>query len=196
MERKNIKYKIAVLIGKTGSGKDSIFKALKETDKIKKVISTTTRPRRLYEENDIDYHFIDDYDFVLLDNQDKFLDTSFFNDWRYGTNIDDLDETKINIIISDSHRLIDLLINTEVDVIIFFIEATGKERLLRCLNREEDPDADEIVRRYIADEEDFGTKEFQLVNRYVRPTVIIPNHDGEMEQAVTQIQTILDNWAD
>lgn len=48
MER-NIKYKVATIMGKTGSGKDSVYKSIPETDKIHKVISTTTRPMREYE---------------------------------------------------------------------------------------------------------------------------------------------------
>lgn len=194
MER-NIRYKIAAILGKTGSGKDSVFKAIEETDKIHKVISTTTRPMREYEEDGVDYHFIDRYDFLEMDNRDQFLDTSVFNGWYYGTNINDLQEDKVNVIIADNSRLLDLLTDKQVDTLIVFIESSPKERLLRCLTREEDPDVSEIVRRYVAEEEDYDTKEFQLINRYVRPALTIPNHDGQLDSAIERTIAALNHWA-
>lgn len=189
------KYKIAIIIGKTGSGKDSIFKELQESDTLHKVISTTTRPMREYEEDGVDYHFIDRYDFLAQDNLDKFLDTSLFNSWYYGTNIDDLDENKINILVGDNSRLLDLLTNDSVEAIIFYIEASDKERLMRCLTREENPDVHEIVRRFAAEEEDYGSKEFQLIDRYVRPAKTISNHDGELQKAIAAIMSAIESWA-
>lgn len=189
------KYKIAIIIGKTGSGKDSIFKELQESDTLHKVISTTTRPRREYEEDGVDYHFIDRYDFLEQDNLDKFLDTSLFNSWYYGTNIDDLDENKINVLIGDNSRLLDLLTNDLVEAIIFYIEASDKERLMRCLTREENPDVHEIVRRFVAEEEDYGSKEFQLIDRYVRPAKTISNHNGELQEAIDTITSAIESWA-
>lgn len=195
MNKENIKYKIAIIIGKTGSGKDTIFKKIEESDKIHKVISTTTRPMREYEVDGVDYHFIDRYDFIEQDNFDKFIDTSIFNGWYYGTHINDLDTNKINILVGDNARLLDLLVNDQIDPIIFFIEATGKERLLRCLTREENPDVDEIVRRYSAELEEYDSKEFHLIDRYVRPAKVIPNHEGDLEDAVAAITSTLESWA-
>ena len=189
------KYKIAIIIGKTGSGKDSIFKGLQESETLHKVISTTTRPMREYEVDGVDYYFIDKYDFFEQDNFDKFLDTSVFNGWYYGTNIDNLDENKINILVGDNSRLLDLLTNDSVEAIIFYIEAFDKERLMRCLTREEDPDVHEIIRRFVAEEEDYGSKEFQLIDRYVRPAKTISNHDGELQEAIATITSAIESWA-
>ena len=38
---------------------------------------------------------------------------------------------------------------------LFYITATDKTRMLRQLNREGDPNVDEIIRRYKTDKEDF-----------------------------------------
>ena len=150
---------------------------------------------REYEEDGVDYHFIDRYDFLAQDNLDKFLDTSLFNSWYYGTNIDDLDENKINILVGDNSRLLDLLTNDSVEAIIFYIEASDKERLMRCLTREENPDVHEIIRRFAAEEEDYGSKEFQLIDRYVRPAKTISNHDGELQKAIATITSAIESWA-
>lgn len=189
------KYKLGIIIGKTGSGKDSIWQAIPESDFVHKVISTTTRPMREYEHQDVHYHFIDKYDFITQDNLDQFLDTSIFNGWYYGTHINDLDRDKVNLIIADNTRLTDLLVHPDVRLCIFMIDATDKERILRCLNREDDPDVKEIVRRFSAEEEDYKSKEFLLVEKYIRPLVHISNHDDEMEQAVAAITERLEEWA-
>jgi guanylate kinase len=42
-----------------------------------------------------------------------------------------------------------------LDVTVVFISASSKTRLLRQLNREDNPDVEEIIRRYGADEADF-----------------------------------------
>ena len=47
-----------------------------------------------------------------------------------------------------------------IDVIVFRINCSDKTRLLRQLNREENPNVDEIIRRYKTDKEDFYDLEF------------------------------------
>ena len=42
------------------------------------------------------------------------------------------------------------------------IKASDKNRLLRALNREENPNVDEIVRRFLADKKDFQDLDFQM----------------------------------
>ena len=49
----------------------------------------------------------------------------------------------------------------EVDLIPVYVRAKPKTRLLRQLNREENPNVDEIIRRYGADKEDFEEFYFQ-----------------------------------
>ena len=156
---------------------------------------TTTRPMREYEQQDVDYHFVDRYDFLREDNLDHFIDTSIFNGWYYGTNYDDLDPSKINVLISDNVRVFDLLIDDRIDTLILLVDATGKERLLRCLTREENPDVDEIVRRYSDEIDEYDGRDFKLINRYIKPVVEIPNHDGGFEDAVKLALDAIENWA-
>ena len=66
---------------------------------------------------------------------------------------------------------------------------------MRCLTREENPDVHEIVRRFVAEEEDYGSKEFQLIDRYVRPAKTISNHDGELQEAIAAITSAIESWA-
>ena len=42
-----------------------------------------------------------------------------------------------------------------VDLTAYYVRTSDKERLIRQLNREEDPDIKEIIRRFSTDEQDF-----------------------------------------
>jgi guanylate kinase len=88
------------------------------------------------------------------------LEATGFRDWYYGTTFDLLDKDKINIGIFDPIRLKDLMENKEVEVLVFNIVASAKTRLMRQLNREDDPDVKEIIRRFEADNEDFKNIKF------------------------------------
>ena len=42
-----------------------------------------------------------------------------------------------------------------VDLTAYYVQTSDKERLIRQLNREENPDIKEIIRRFSTDEQDF-----------------------------------------
>ena len=50
---------------------------------------------------------------------------------------------------------------------IYRLATTPKERLLRQLQREKNPDVDEIVRRYEADKRDFKNVDTSLYAKYL-----------------------------
>ena len=47
-----------------------------------------------------------------------------------------------------------------VEVHVYYIDASSKNRLIRQLEREKDPNVSEILRRYCADENDFSHLDF------------------------------------
>ena len=56
-----------------------------------------------------------------------------------------------------------MLKKEEVDLTLFKIAASPKTRMLRQLNREENPDVDEINRRYEADKKEYASIDFDYV---------------------------------
>lgn len=78
-----------------------------------------------------------------------------FNNWFYGTTLDCYDTDKVNIGIFDPTRLDILLSNKNLDVIVFYVNTKDNIRLIRQLSREDNPDIDEIFRRFKTDREDF-----------------------------------------
>ena len=125
-------------------------------------ISYTSRPKRNYEQEGKDYHFVSEKEFKELITQNKMIEYVKFNDWYYGTCIDELDEEKINVGVFDPSRIRNLLQHLDIlDVLPVWIQTKDKERLLRSLKREENPDCVEICRRFLADKEDFSKIDFK-----------------------------------
>lgn len=157
-EKKKVN-KIIALIGKAGSGKDTILQELitKLPDKFNEIVSCTSRPRREGEKDGINYHFMTDADFLNQVKQGRMLEWTNFNNWYYGTSKDSLAEDKINVGVFNPAGIKQLVANTDVAIKVFYVRAPDKERLLRQLNRENNPDVKEIMRRYQTDEADFDT---------------------------------------
>lgn len=153
---KNDKIKILALFGKSGAGKDTIQKWLVRTQDMHGIVSCTTRPPRDNEKNDVDYHFVTPEEFALEYALGHFLETTEFNNWKYGTSISSLRKDKINVGVFNIHGIHQLLYDDRIKVCPIYIDCQNKIRLLRCLNREKNVDCYEVCRRYLADEEDFN----------------------------------------
>ena len=158
------KYKIVAIIGKAGSGKDSLLKNLiKNNKEWNEIISCTTRPPRDNEENGNQYYFLSNEEFAKKILNNEMLEAAVFNDWCYGTAYDALDINKINIGVFNPTGIETLLTLKDIDLQVFYLRCSDKERLIRQLNREKDPDINEMFRRYKTDEEDFFDLEFDYI---------------------------------
>ena len=164
------KYRIIAICGKSAAGKDTMLQGMLEAmgDSVHEVISHTTRPPREGEVDGKNYYFISRTDFAHKNMCGQMLETAMYRDWHYGTAIDALDKNKINIGVFNRKGIESLLRRDDIlEVYVVYMLASDKQRLLRSLNRETDPDVKEIVRRYLADEEewqDFRSYNFILAN--------------------------------
>ena len=151
-----MKYKVIAIIGKSGSGKDTIFSYLRSSTDFNFIVRSTTRPMRPNEVNGVTYNFMTEQEYAKKFLNFEFVEVGTFRDWFYGTEKSSLDASKINIGIFDVGGVEQLKEHADIDLYIFYITAKGKVRLIRSLSREKDPDISEIFRRYKADEEDFA----------------------------------------
>lgn len=179
-----MKYKVIALIGKAGSGKDTILHELmKHTEfNFNEIISCTTRSPREGEKDGINYYFLKDSEFKDKIIHNQMLEYTNFNNWFYGTSIDSLDIEKINIGVFNPAGIYSLLKCPNIDLQVYFIAASDKKRIMRQLEREKNPDVREIIRRYDADEKDFAVLNF--------PCLMINNNSNNISKTVF---TILDN---
>lgn len=156
------KIKVVAIMGKSASGKDTIQNKVCSRFSLHKIVSTTTRPMRECEQEGVDYFFVDDCEFAEKLINFEMLEATDFRDWFYGTELKALNPDKINIGVFNPNGVRALLEDSRIELLVFYVISSNKERLIRSLNREENPDIDEIIRRYKTDEEDFYDIEFDF----------------------------------
>ena len=76
--------KLVCLIGKSSSGKDTIYRELlKDTSfKLKKVVLYTTRPIRDNETDGVQYHFVDEAEFERLSSEGKVIESRVYHTYQ------------------------------------------------------------------------------------------------------------------
>ena len=155
-------YKIIALIGEAGCGKDTIMKQVLAAapDRFNEIISCTTRPPREGEIDGVNYHFLTKDEFIIDVLANKMLEHTNFNGWNYGTSKDALREDKINIGVFNPAGIYALKDKEDIELEVYRVIVSDKERMLRQLNRETTPNVDEIVRRYSTDKTDFNHLDF------------------------------------
>lgn len=179
------KIKIIAIMGKAGSGKDTIATALTSRfpQNFHNIVSCTTRPMREHEQEGVNYFYLSKEEFAQRKNNGDMLETTCFNNWYYGTALSCLSQDKINVGVFNPAGVRSILNNSEIEVIVLYVRAGAKTRLLRQLNREDNPDVNEIIRRFSTDETDFAELGFT-------PTVQIMNEEKEdISHAVDMLLT-------
>lgn len=153
------KYQVIALIGEAGAGKDTIQQATCQLHPLlfHSIVSCTTRPKRGNEKDGVDYHFITLEDFTRKVLNGDMMEATEFNNWFYGTPINSLVKDKINIGVFNPTGVEALLEDSRLNVTVVRVNCSEKTRLMRCLSREENPNCEEICRRYFADKKDFST---------------------------------------
>lgn len=151
------KYKVIAIYGEGGSGKDTILKEILKFEEFNfnKIVGTTTRPPREGERDGVEYYFISPEEFAKELVKGSLVEAATFRGWYYGTSISAFAKDKINIGIFNDKALDILLQDERFEIVPIYIKVSKKNRLIRMLNREENPDINEIIRRYQADEKDF-----------------------------------------
>lgn len=166
--------KVFCIMGKSGSGKDTIFKEIIKDNSLnlKKIVGYTTRPKRVEENDGVEYNFIDDDMINKFIQKNKVIELRKYDTvngiWYYGT----MDDGQINLQ-TNSYIVISTLESYSSfkkyfgsnNVIPLYIDVDDGIRLQRILNREmseHSPNYKEICRRFIADSEDFSNKNLKL----------------------------------
>ena len=172
--------RIYYLMGKSSSGKDSIYRSLlRENDlKLSPMVIYTTRPIRSGEREGVEYHFTDEKGLCRMQEEGRVIELRQYNTvhgiWNYFT-VDDFsgkEEHSGDGSVGDGDSGEDFLgIGTlesfmkirgfygEDRVIPLYVEVEDGLRLFRALEREraeESPKYEEMCRRFLADQQDFS----------------------------------------
>lgn len=160
--------KIFCLMGKSSSGKDTIFKKLSEDTELtlKTIVPYTTRPIRHGEKDGMEYYFVTDEKLQDFEQKNKIIELrayhTYLGTWKYFTVADNqIDLTKNHYIVIGTLESFEKMRNYfGIDnVLPIYIELDDGIRLQRALDREkiqEKPKYEEMCRRFLADAKDFS----------------------------------------
>lgn len=164
--------KIYYIMGKSSSGKDTIFKELlNRIPGLRRVVPYTTRPRREGEENGVEYFFTDEEQTEKLEKAGRIIELRAYDTacgvWKYFT----ADDGQVDLGAAD-YLMIGTLEAYEKmiryygadNILPLYVEVEDGERLARALARERrqaQPKYRELCRRFLADEEDFSEEKLR-----------------------------------
>ncbi|MCR5703921.1 MAG: guanylate kinase [Eubacterium sp.] len=160
--------KIYFVLGKSSSGKDTIFSKLKENKdlQLKTVVGYTTRPMRAGEQEGVEYFFVSSDRLEELEESGRVIECRHYNTvhgiWSYFT-VDDgqIDLKKGDYLYIGTLESFNDMVKYygKESVVPIYIEVENGERLERAVRRERqqsEPKYAELCRRFLADEEDFS----------------------------------------
>lgn len=160
--------KIFYIIGKSSTGKDTIYKKLlqKYPELLKSVVLYTTRPKRDGETDGVTYNFVTEEEYKKLKEEGLIIEERSYDTvhglWRYFT----VKDSGLNI--KENNYLILGVLDSYVStreyfgkdkVVPLYIEVEDGERLSRALKREKKPGNhryQEMCRRFLTDTDDFS----------------------------------------
>ena len=167
--------KIFCLMGKSSSGKDTIFSVLKQSELLKPIVIYTTRPKRDNEEQGREYFFIDEEKLKEYKLNNKVIEQRVYHTvngpWYYATIDDgqfDSDDNYIMIVTLEAYANLVKYFGQE-QVVPIYIDVEDGVRLERALKREQEqskPNYDELCRRFLADNKDFSKENLEKANVY------------------------------
>ena len=193
--------KICYIMGKSSSGKDTIFKKLKEIlPQFRTIILYTTRPIRAGETNGVEYYFTDEAKLESLEKQGAVIEMRAYHTkcgvWKYFTADDgQIDLEKYHYIVIGTLQSYEEMRRYfgEDRLVPVYIEVEDGERLSRALMRERqqsEPKYSEMCRRFLADQEDFSEENLEnagIIRRF---------QNNNMEECIQEIQMYLEREMD
>ena len=165
--------KLICLMGKSCTGKDTIYKRLLADSDInlKELIPYTTRPIRRNEQSGIEYNFVSEEEYEKLASEGRILEERAYNTvhgiWRYFTIRDEefMASAEDYIYIGTLEAYNKLCESLGKDnVVPIYIEVDDSIRIDRAVRREHkqaEPKFTEMCRRFLADTEDFSDERLE-----------------------------------
>lgn len=204
------------IMGKSSSGKDTIYKRLKEKIDTNVYVPYTTRPKRDNEQEGREYYFINRNAFIVLQKEGKVMENRDYkvinsegekDIWTYATIADNQWEKEgdfLSIGTLESYSNILKYLNEhkekKLNLIPVYIEIDEQERERRARNREETqekPNYKEMKRRLKADNIDFSEEKLRQFGISKRQTfenydlnICVENIVNYIEQEKEKILTL------
>lgn len=166
--------RIYYIMGKSATGKDTVYKELlKRRPDLKKIVPCTTRPIREGETDGVEYHFMTVEELEKNLRAGKVIELRTYQTvagpWNYFT----MDDGQFDLLETSRYLMIGTLESYEKmrqyfgaqALVPIYIEVPDGIRLRRALEREDaqkNPNYREVCRRYLADEADFSEENLRM----------------------------------
>ncbi len=178
---------LLILSGPSGVGKDAILSRMKELGRpLEFVVTTTTRPRRPVETDNVDYHFVSDETFQRMLKDNKLLEWANVYGYFYGVPKEPIREALkkgrdviAKVDVQGAATIKKLMPRA---VLIFLMPPSMEELTTRLKQRlTESPEA--MTRR-------LATAEAEIEKLPIFDYAVV-NRQGEIDQAVNEITAII-----
>ena len=188
--------KIYYVMGKSCSGKDTIYRRLTERHpELRVVVPYTTRPIREGEQDGVEYFFVDREKMEEMRAAGRIIELRSYNTvlgvWNYFT----ADDGQIDLA-AHSYLIIGTLVSYQAmrdyygaeALVPIYVEVEDGTRLERAIDRERKqakPQYEEMCRRFLADAEDFSEEKLcraGITKRFV---------NTDLEQCLKEIETFI-----
>lgn len=193
--------KIFYVMGKSSSGKDTIFEELlkRKNLELNMIVLYTTRPIRCGETDGVQYHFVDENKLNEFISQGKVIELRMYETvcgiWKYFT-VDDehMDlETKNYLAIGtlESYGKMKGYYGTEriAPVLIDVEDGIRLERALSRERKQQKPNYEELCRRFLADALDFS--EENISNAGIKKRFY---NNGDIKECIDEIADYIENF--
>lgn len=190
---------IFYIMGRSCSGKDTVFKELKKRfPDLNSVLMHTTRPIRTGEMQGVDYRFdtMDEFRTHCRKNDIFELRTykTEYGDWHYYTTEDSIDLKKGSYLGVGTPSSYDSLMDYFKESLIpIYLKVEEYDLLSRALEREhrqKEPKYTELCRRFLADSEDFSEERLKGIGITEKDT--FPNI--QIDQTIDQIAEYIQGY--
>lgn len=163
--------KLIYIMGKSSSGKDTIYHILKEKLDVNTYVMYTTRPMREEEVEGETYYYISSEEmekYIKGENKEQLIEQrtyqTVYGPWTYATIADQQFQSQKDMIMLgtlESYLKVKENFKNQEDIKLLpvYIEVPDGVRLKRAIEREErqkEPKYLEMCRRFIADSQDFS----------------------------------------
>lgn len=193
--------KIFYIMGKSATGKDTIFKEIlsRKELQLKNIILYTTRPIRAKETDGVEYYFVDEERLKQFEDAGKLIEVRAYQTihgiWKYFT-VDDgqLDLENRNYLAIgtlESYEKMKSYYGAE-ELVPIYIEVADDIRLERAIKRERkqaEPKYEEMCRRFLADAGDFSEENLKkagILKRFLNSE----NREECMEEVSSYIRQL------
>ena len=127
-----------LLLGPSASGKTESAKIMINRYPISRMVTYTTRPKRINEIDGFDYNFVNENQFLTLRDQNYFVETAQYNQYLYGTPKNQMGHDKF--IILEPQGLRSFLKIKDCPIVSIYLKTDEETRIKRMKLRKDKPE--------------------------------------------------------